>query len=158
MNAIDNRFWLSPAARPQIAKRVTETRRTTSDMIIDGILNRCKREDEGRRSANQSIADGSPATRLPPDLEELARLVAAGCMDANSNEICHETLALRVLSSECQMLKDRRNGMARLSSFQRNGYSILIPRCMRNAFQIHLKSIINNGIKGQSVEASVGRS
>jgi hypothetical protein len=155
LNAIDNRLWLSPAARPQIAKRVTETRRTTSDMIIDGILNRCKREDEGRRSANQSIADGSPATRLPPDLEELARLVAAGCMDANSNEICQETLGLRVLSSECQMLKDRWNGMARLlSRFQRDGYSMLIPRCMRKAFQIHLTSIMNNGIKGHSIDTS----
>ena len=33
---------------------------------------------------------------------------------------------------------------------------MLIPRCMRKAFQIHLKSIMNNGIKGQSVETSVG--
>jgi hypothetical protein len=157
LNGIDNHLWLVPATKPQITMRVAETRRPTSDTSIDGILNYSKREDDGRRSANQSLADDSPATQLPPDLQELARLVAE-CMDANSNEICHETLALRVLSSECQMLKDRRNGMARLSSFQRNGYSILIPRCMRNAFQIHLKSIINNGIKGQSVEASVGRS
>ena len=76
-------------------------------------------------------------------------------MDANSNEICQETLGLRVLSSECQMLKDRWNGMARLlSRFQRDGYSMLIPRCMRKAFQIHLTSIMNNGIKGHSIDTS----
>ena len=154
LNAIDNHLWLTPAAKKQIGKRVTETRRTTSDTSVDGILNHGKREDHGRRSANQSLADAFPAMRLPPDLEELARLLAE-CMDANSNEICQETLALRVLSSECQMLKDRWNGMARLSRFQRDGYSMLIPRCMRKAFQIHLKSIMNNGIKGQSVETSV---
>ena len=106
LNAIHNRFWLLPATKPQIAMCVAETRRPTSDTSIDGILNYSKREDDGRRSANQSLADDSPATQLPPDLQELARLVAE-CMDANSDEICHETLALRVLSSECQMLKDR---------------------------------------------------
>jgi len=106
LNTIDNHLWLVPATKPQITMRVAETRRPTSDTSIDGILNYSKREDDGRRSANQSLADDSPATQLPPDLQELARLVAE-CMDANSNEICHETLALRVLSSECQMLKDR---------------------------------------------------
>jgi ABC-type Zn2+ transport system substrate-binding protein/surface adhesin len=155
LNAIDNHLWLTPAAKKQIGKRVAETRRTQSDTSVDGILNQGKSEDHGRRYANQSLADGFPAMRLPSDLHELARLLAE-CMDANSNEICQETLALRVLSSECQMLKDRWNGMARLSRFQRDGYSMLIPRCMRKAFQIHLKSIMNNGIKGQSVETSVG--
>jgi len=33
---------------------------------------------------------------------------------------------------------------------------MLIPQSTWKAFQIHLKSIMNNGIKGQSVETSVG--
>jgi hypothetical protein len=105
LNAIDNHLWLTPAATTRIAdKCVTETRRTQSDTSRYGILNHSRGEAEGHRSANQSLSRVSPATRLPPDLHELARLLAE-CMDANSNEICQETLALRVLSSECQMLK-----------------------------------------------------
>ena len=129
-----------------LAKMVSE-----GNLVVD--LHRSKIEDEGRLSANPSLPDASPVTRLPPDLEELARLVTE-CMDANSNKICQETLALRVLSSECQMLKDRWNGMARLSRFQRDGYSMLIPRFMREAFQIHLISGLNSGTKGQSMETS----
>ena len=149
LNAIDNPFWLAPAA-----KRVAETGRPRNNMSIDGILHHIKREDEGHLSANPSLSDGSPLTPLSPDLEELARLVAE-CMSANSNKVCQETLALRVFSSKCQVLKDRWNGMARLSRFQRDGYSMLIPRSMREAFQIHLISSLNNGIKAQSTETSV---
>ena len=141
--AIDHHVWLGPATKPQIANDYAPdpviTRGASNDMgTTDGILN-----------PSQPL-DGSTSI-MSPDLEELARLVVE-CMDASSNKVCHETLARKVLSSECQMLKDRWNGMARLPRFQRDGYSMLIPRFMREAFQIHLISILNNGIKGQSTE------
>ena len=142
-NAIDNHVWLAPAAKPQIAKSLTVTRRPLKKGIsIDNILNLSKNGGVGRLSANASLPDSSPST-MPPDLEELARLVAE-CTDVGSSKICHETLARKVLSSECQMLKDRWNGMARLSRFQRDGYSMLIPRSMRNTFQIHRDYLISN--------------
>ena len=136
-NASDNYIRLAPAA-----KRATETRRT-NDVVIDGILSRSKRRDEGRLSASPSLPVICPPSVMPPDLQELARLVAE-CMVANSNKVCHETLALKMLSSECQMLKDRWNGVARLSRFQRDGYSMLIPQSMRKTFQISLDLLISS--------------
>ena len=95
-----------------------------------------------------------PPSTLPFDLQELARLVAE-CKWADSKNVCHETLASMVLSSECQMLKDRWSGMARLSRFQRDGYSMLIPRLMRQRFEIHLDDLIQSW-KNSTKEAIVG--
>ena len=123
-----------------------------NDVTIDGIPNCRKKGEEGRLSASLSLPVGSPSA-IPSDLQELARLVAE-CMGANSNKICHDMLALKVLSSECQILKDRWNGVARLPRFQRDGYSMLIPQSMRKLFQIyrdHLLSSCNNDTTGASV-------
>ena len=107
-------------------------------------------DDEGQE---YSINKENKASVMPPDLQELVRLVAE-CMGTNSNKICHEMLALKVQSSGCQILKDRWNGVARLSRFQRDGYSMLIPQSMRKLFQIyrdHLLSSCNNDTTGASV-------
>ena len=130
----------------------------TNDAIIDGIINCRKKGEEGRLSASLSLPVGSPSA-IPSDLQELARLVAE-CMGANSNKICHDMLALKVLSSECQILKDRWNGVARLSRFQRDGYSMLIPQSMRKPFQIHLDHLIsscNNGIIAMGVTTAAAK-
>jgi len=163
LNASDNHFRLASAAEAQNAKRVAETKRPY-DVIIDDNLNRRKRGDEGCLSASLSLPVCPPSV-MSPDLEELARLVVecmcgppsvmlpdlqelpqfvAECMSANSNKICHEMLALKVLGSECQMLKDRWNGVARLARFQQDSYSMLIPQSMRKTFQIHLVHLISS--------------
>jgi hypothetical protein len=101
---------------------------------------------------------GSPLI-MPPELQELARLVVE-CTGADSKNLCHETLAVKVLSSECQMLKDRWNGMARLSRFQRDGYLMVIPRLMRKMFEIHLDDLIaslKKNITGPSVANPAGK-
>ena len=141
LNASDNHFRLVPAAKAQSAKRAVAGTKRPNGVTFDGILNRSKSGDEGALPASPSLPVDSPST-MPPDLKELARLVTE-CMGANSNKICHTMLAGKVLSSECQMLKDRWNGMASLSRFQRDGYLMLIPRFMRKEFYIHLMSSLN---------------
>ena len=72
---------------------------------------------------------------LPPELQELARLVAE-CMAESSKQICHhDTLAHKVASSQCAMLKKLWDSMEKMSRFQRDGYPMLISRSSRKKFQ-----------------------
>ena len=118
----------------------------SNDMIIDISCNSSKREDEGPVSVSPSLPV-VPTALLPPELQELARLVAE-CTTTKSSKICHDTLAVKVLSSGCQMLKDRWNGMASLTRFQRDGYSMLIPRAMREPFLMHRDNLLSSWENG----------
>ena len=155
---------LSRFQRDGYSMLIPQSMRISFHIYLDNFISSCNNGAKGQSVATAaakqnpelachlkkppSLPVDSPSI-LPPDLEELARLVTE-CMGGNSNNVCHETLALKVLSSECQMLKDRWNGMARLSRFQRDGYSMLIPRGMRESFQIHCDHLLSSWHEGNT--------
>ena len=132
------------AFSPEFQELTQIAAKCVNEQNVRGRTNRVPRNliHEGRFSVIPSLPVGSPSM-LPPDLQELARLVAE-YTSANSSNICHEKLAIKVLSSTCQTLKDRWNSMAKLSRFQRDGYSMLIPQAMRKSFESHRDHLLSN--------------